>query len=206
MFSPESGRNMVCVIDNGKGMTSRELNEWAIYRLSKFTRNSRRMDGRAAGDAAADDEHVPRFLNSDISYFGVGGKQAVFFIGTSTRMISKPADSEDVHELLISKEDFEAKEKNKEAIYEGFIRNRKVGDGSHLARATTLTPARPLLPRKRELYHLLHSTVRERETAVKTDSGRKPPVILRTSTLSWPMQMLSSPLTSAAGFTVTKQY
>lgn len=41
-------------------------------------------------------------------------------------MISKPADSQDVHELVLSKEDFEKKEKNKEAIYCGFIRNRKV--------------------------------------------------------------------------------
>lgn len=41
-------------------------------------------------------------------------------------MISKPADSQDVHELVLSKEDFEKKEKNKESIYSGYIRNRKV--------------------------------------------------------------------------------
>lgn len=41
-------------------------------------------------------------------------------------MISKPAQSQDVHELVLSKEDFEKKEKNKEAIYSGYIRNRKV--------------------------------------------------------------------------------
>ncbi|EGW05707.1 EMILIN-2, partial [Cricetulus griseus] len=41
-------------------------------------------------------------------------------------MISKPADSQDVHELVLSKEDFEKKEKNKEAIYSGYIRNRKI--------------------------------------------------------------------------------
>ena len=29
---------------------------------------------------------APRSLNSDISYFGVGGKQAIFFIGTATRV------------------------------------------------------------------------------------------------------------------------
>ena len=29
---------------------------------------------------------VPRSLNSDISYFGVGGKQAIFFIGNATRV------------------------------------------------------------------------------------------------------------------------
>ncbi|PNI61330.1 SMCHD1 isoform 12, partial [Pan troglodytes] len=75
---------------------------------------------------------VPRSLNSDISYFGVGGKQAVFFVGQSARMISKPADSQDVHELVLSKEDFEKKEKNKEAIYSGYIRNRKPSDSVHI--------------------------------------------------------------------------
>ena len=42
------------------------------------------------------------------------------------QMISKPKQFKDVHELIISKEEFELKEKNREAIYSGFIRNRKV--------------------------------------------------------------------------------
>jgi hypothetical protein len=37
-------------------------------------------------NALALDYAAPRSLNSDISYFGVGGKQAVFFIGTSVRV------------------------------------------------------------------------------------------------------------------------
>ncbi len=41
-------------------------------------------------------------------------------------MISKPAGSPDVHEFIMSKDDFERKEMNKEEIYSGFIRNRKV--------------------------------------------------------------------------------
>ena len=31
-------KNTIFIIDNGKGMTSRQLNNWAIYRLSKFIR------------------------------------------------------------------------------------------------------------------------------------------------------------------------
>lgn len=31
-------RNVIIVLDNGKGMTTRQLNNWAIYRLSKFIR------------------------------------------------------------------------------------------------------------------------------------------------------------------------
>lgn len=41
-------------------------------------------------------------------------------------MISKPAGSPDVHEFVMSKDDFERKELKKEHIYSGFIRNRKV--------------------------------------------------------------------------------
>ena len=48
------------------------------------------------------------------------------------QMISKSKDSKDVHELTISKEDFERKEKNKESIYSGVIRNRKVTDSSYM--------------------------------------------------------------------------
>ncbi|KAL0187715.1 hypothetical protein M9458_014814, partial [Cirrhinus mrigala] len=47
-------------------------------------------------------------------------------------MISKPAGSPDVHEFVMSKEDFEHKEMNKQEIYSGFIRNRKPGDCSHV--------------------------------------------------------------------------
>ncbi|XP_071144533.1 structural maintenance of chromosomes flexible hinge domain-containing protein 1-like [Mytilus edulis] len=131
--------NCIFVIDNGKGMTPRQLNNWAIYRLSKFIRKDKR-DKVSFIETEDEDSNssliqpnVPLSLNSDISYFGVGGKQAVFFIGTSTRMISKARESKDVHELTISKEEFQQKELNQEAIYSGFIHNRKPGDASHIS-------------------------------------------------------------------------
>ena len=44
MFDDSVGKPAVCVIDNGAGMTPKELNNWAIYRLSKFNRrNGRKM-------------------------------------------------------------------------------------------------------------------------------------------------------------------
>ncbi|CAL1539296.1 unnamed protein product [Lymnaea stagnalis] len=134
-------KNCIVVIDNGKGMTPRQLNNWAIYRLSKFTRREKQAAKGLEAESPVkniDDSislantWAPRFMNSDISYFGVGGKQAVFFIGTATRMISKPKDSADVHELSISKEEFEKREKNNQSIYTGFIRNRKPGDATHI--------------------------------------------------------------------------
>lgn len=38
LFDDSNGKPAVAVIDNGRGMTSKELNNWAVYRLSKFTR------------------------------------------------------------------------------------------------------------------------------------------------------------------------
>ncbi|KAF4110537.1 hypothetical protein G5714_007568 [Onychostoma macrolepis] len=129
LFDDSQGGPAIVVMDNGCGMTSKQLNNWAVYRLSKFIRENG-MKSEETGYVRPDP--VPRSLNSDISYFGVGGKQAVFYIGQSVRMISKPAGSPDVHEFIMSKDDFERKEMNKEEIYSGFIRNRKPGDYSHV--------------------------------------------------------------------------
>uniref|UniRef100_A0A4W6CK50 Structural maintenance of chromosomes flexible hinge domain containing 1 n=1 Tax=Lates calcarifer TaxID=8187 RepID=A0A4W6CK50_LATCA len=130
LFDESNGKPAVVVLDNGCGMTSKQLNNWAVYRLSKFTRANSTLISKHEGYVRPDP--VPRSLNSDISYFGVGGKQAVFYIGHSARMISKARNSPDVHELVLSKEDFERKEKNREDIYSGIIRKRKPGDSSHV--------------------------------------------------------------------------
>ncbi|XP_072544127.1 structural maintenance of chromosomes flexible hinge domain-containing protein 1 [Salminus brasiliensis] len=130
LFDESQGGPAVVVMDNGRGMTSKELNNWAVYRLSKFNRENSTFQSDHSSYVRP--SPVPRSLNSDISYFGVGGKQAVFYIGQSVRIISKPVGSPDVHEFVMSKEDFEQKEKNKEEIYSGIIRNRKPGDCSHV--------------------------------------------------------------------------
>ncbi|XP_035469075.2 structural maintenance of chromosomes flexible hinge domain-containing protein 1 isoform X1 [Scophthalmus maximus] len=130
LFDESLGKPAIVVLDNGCGMTLKQLNNWAVFRHSKFTRANSTCESQKDGYVRPDP--VPRSLNSDISYFGVGGKQAVFYIGDSTRMISKPVGSPDVHELVLSKEDFERKERNKEDIYSGVIRNRKPGDSSHV--------------------------------------------------------------------------
>ncbi|CAH2284879.1 structural maintenance of chromosomes flexible hinge domain-containing 1 [Pelobates cultripes] len=130
LFDETQGKTSVAVIDNGKGMNTTQLKNWAVYRLSKFTRyvdESREQGGYVRPPP------MPRSLNSDISYFGVGGKQAVFFVGQSVRIITKTTNTQDVHEFILSKEDFEKKEKNKEFIYSGFIRNRKPADSSHVS-------------------------------------------------------------------------
>ncbi|XP_044149498.1 structural maintenance of chromosomes flexible hinge domain-containing protein 1 [Bufo gargarizans] len=129
LFDESQGKPAIAVIDNGKGMSSVQLKNWAVYRLSKFRRGS---EGYSEDASYVPPQPVARSLNSDISYFGVGGKQAVFFMGHSTRIITKTSDSQDIHEFLLSKDDFEKKEKKKESIYSGYIRNRKPADFSHV--------------------------------------------------------------------------
>uniref|UniRef100_F6W7J0 Uncharacterized protein n=5 Tax=Ciona intestinalis TaxID=7719 RepID=F6W7J0_CIOIN len=72
-FNTSTAEHMLCVYDNGQGMSSRQLNNWAIYRLSKFNRKDRRDIGEHI--PYHDDENLatPKSLNSDISWFGVGG-------------------------------------------------------------------------------------------------------------------------------------
>ncbi|XP_029955425.1 structural maintenance of chromosomes flexible hinge domain-containing protein 1 [Salarias fasciatus] len=128
MFDGSIGKPALIVMDNGCGMTSTKLKNWAVYKLSKFTRDDGAFSSERERYARPDP--VRRSLNSDISYFGVGGKQAIFFIGNSVRMITRPADSPDVHELVLSEEEFKRREANKEEIFSGFIKNRRPGESS----------------------------------------------------------------------------
>lgn len=42
-----------------------------------------------------------RYLSSDISYFGVGSKNAAFYLGRTVKVVTKTDDSAYVHELCI---------------------------------------------------------------------------------------------------------
>jgi hypothetical protein len=45
-----------------------------------------------------------RYLSSDISYFGVGSKNAAFYLGRTVKVVTKTSDSAYVHELCIQGE------------------------------------------------------------------------------------------------------
>ena len=49
-------------------------------------------------------------------------------IALSLQMITKTKDCADVHELCLSTEEFQRKERNKESIYSGSIHNRRVSN------------------------------------------------------------------------------
>lgn len=48
-----------------------------------------------------------RYLSSDISFFGVGSKNAAFFLGAAVKVVTRRADSEYVHELQLAAEELE---------------------------------------------------------------------------------------------------
>ncbi|XP_074549592.1 structural maintenance of chromosomes flexible hinge domain-containing protein 1 [Halichoeres trimaculatus] len=127
LFDESRGGNAIVVLDNGCGMSCTKLKNWATYRLNKFDRKDSRFE-----EGYVRPDHVPRSLNSDVSYFGVGGKHAAFFIGESTRMITKSKDSPDVHELILSKKGFEERERNKEEVFQEIMKNRQPGEFSHV--------------------------------------------------------------------------
>ncbi|XP_053716639.1 structural maintenance of chromosomes flexible hinge domain-containing protein 1 isoform X1 [Synchiropus splendidus] len=116
------GKPALIVLDNGCGMTSNQLHNWAIYRQSKFNRDQSGSTSEQGSYIRPD--KVPRSINSDISYFGVGGKQAVFYFGEQVRMISKSERFPEVNELVLSKQEFERKRKEQMDVYDEIITKR----------------------------------------------------------------------------------
>lgn len=125
MLDDDDSKTAIVVRDNGQGMTPKQLNDWAIYRKSKFLRSD--FTSRKESDL-----NVRRWLNSNMSYFGVGGKQGAFYIGNSIRVITKTTNKNDVHEFCMSEDKFKSKETSGEEIYCDYIHNRQLGDNNHV--------------------------------------------------------------------------
>ena len=147
--------SMVVILDNGHGMDFNGLHDWARFKYSKFERKKKPQSSEESDQSEADSgnfsfssadlplrasssqpqnhipdprDRLPRYLDSEINYFGAGGKQAIFNIGASTTMVSKTAKSEDVVELTLSNKKFETKaEKDLESVYRDVILTRSKG-------------------------------------------------------------------------------
>lgn len=97
-----SNEGFLCVTDNGCGMDENCLREFAIYSLDQETR------GRAPTET---DKH------SYISKFGVGAKQAGFFLGKSIRVLSKVQGADKVCELYLDQGKFRERFEAEENVY-----------------------------------------------------------------------------------------
>ena len=144
-------RGLVAVRDNGVGMAPRELGDWAVMNLGMEDRGL--VDGPAARAAAA----APaggRYLSGDISFFGVGSKNAAFYLGRTVKVVTRPASagggggdgsgsgggggsggsgSGTVHELCIRGDELERRFRAGEAVYEEDMVHRPPGHGAAAA-------------------------------------------------------------------------
>ena len=135
--------SFVIISDNGCGMDKDCLTEYATYGLDPETRGYRAEDGD----------------QSFISKFGVGAKQAGFFLGDRIRVVTKTAESPTVLELVLDRGEFDQRFKSGEEVYRGQIKARAIG-----ATNLTIPPDESTVP---HLVHILneHETSQEQFTA-----------------------------------------
>ena len=127
-------RGLVCIQDNGCGMTKHELNDWAVMNYSMEERGAAPQEPEQEGRGRAAAPAVGRFLTGDLSFFGVGSKNAAFFMGSSVKVTTRKAGERYVHELCLAAADLEARYRNNEAVYEEDMLHRNPGDESTLSK------------------------------------------------------------------------
>lgn len=143
----------VSVSDNGCGMTGSELNKWAVANLSMEEKGlapreallparsfhaSQAVPSQLPGDATG---AAGRFLSSEISHFGVGSKNAAFFIGRRVRMTTREPGSKLVHELTLAADALEERYAAGAAVYEEDMVHRCAGDEAALVGGDARSPA-----------------------------------------------------------------
>ncbi|GLI61005.1 hypothetical protein VaNZ11_003267, partial [Volvox africanus] len=119
---------LVRVQDNGRGMSPKELGEWAVMNLSMEDRGLMPNEGQRASEQAGGG----RYLSGDLSFFGVGSKNAAFFMGSTVKLATRQAGSEYVHELHIAGAELERRYRCGEDVYEEDLVHREPGDDSTL--------------------------------------------------------------------------
>lgn len=72
---PGACKGLICVRDNGSGMTKEALNEWAVMNLSMEDRGQQPTEAEPAGRGQPSLTGAGNFLTGDLSYFGVQPSQ-----------------------------------------------------------------------------------------------------------------------------------
>ena len=126
----KSQDNFIVFRDNGCGMDEMRIQQYATFALTKEKRN---IMPNASGNA------------SFIGKFGVGAKQAGFYLGKRIKLITKTKDSSSVLQFTLDYE--ELQRKSVEEQYTGIIDTVDVDSSK-------------LFTRDEEMYPLLVSTVK----------------------------------------------
>ncbi|KAL4443930.1 hypothetical protein ABPG75_011667 [Micractinium tetrahymenae] len=131
--NPSTARGLVAIQDNGCGMNKHELADWAVMNLSMEERGAAPQEPAAAGRGGGAGAGAGRFLTGDLSFFGVGSKNAGFFMGSSIKVATKRAEEPYVHELCLAAADLEARYAAREEVYVEDMVHRNPADPSTLA-------------------------------------------------------------------------
>ncbi len=115
-------------------MTKHELTDWAVMNYSMEERGAQPQEPEVEGRGRAPVPAAGRFLTGDLSFFGVGSKNAAFFMGASVKIATRKAGERFVHELSLGAADLEARYRNNEAVYEEDMVHRNPGDVSTLSK------------------------------------------------------------------------
>ena len=98
------------ILDNGEGMDRKTLAEFAVYSLDKESRML----------------NPSKDNSSNISKFGVGAKQAGFYLGTRIHVLTTTSGSSKILELILDKNEIEERFFNDEDVYKGHISSHDV--------------------------------------------------------------------------------
>lgn len=102
-----------CVIsDNGGGMTFEKLRQFAVYSLDQ---NTKKLTSLSQEEG------------NFISMYGVGAKEAGFYLGQRLRVVTRAVNSNQIMELTLDKEIFEEKFQRNENVFESDIITRGIG-------------------------------------------------------------------------------
>eukprot|EP00742_Colponemidia_sp_Colp-10_P014119 GILJ01015998.1.p1 GENE.GILJ01015998.1~~GILJ01015998.1.p1 ORF type:complete len:2285 (-),score=387.35 GILJ01015998.1:9-6863(-) len=113
---------MLLVWDNGVGMDTQTLNQWAKYRNGPNTRGLTQPT-----------QPYTRFgIDANISKFGVGSKSAIFALGRNVIVQTKQGEG-DVHCMELRGEELRDKEKKNRNVFASQMRHRNVGDITQLS-------------------------------------------------------------------------
>lgn len=70
-------KGLICVRDNGSGMSKEALNDWAVMNLSMEDRGQQPTEAEPAGRGQPSLTGAGNFLTGDLSYFGVRLQTAI---------------------------------------------------------------------------------------------------------------------------------
>ena len=108
----EKGTSFVTIFDNGVGMTDENLKDFATYALDKKSRGINETHSAAIGK------------------FGVGAKEAGFYLGNQIKILTKCEDTNLVTEFSLDEEVFKKRYENNEDPFTSYLVHREKREAS----------------------------------------------------------------------------